>query len=199
MFNNLVRLLLMPVAMLFGIRIYGERNIPQKGGLIICSNHKSVFDPIFLSVRCGRRIRYMAKSELFEQHGPLFRGLLYALGAFPVKRDSADFSSLRKAMDIVKKGGVLGIFPQGHCIPDQTPFEPKRGIALIAAKTGADVLPASIYASKKIHPFVRVTVRFGKLIPASALALSPQSGRKEMVSAAKYVADRINGLLEEKH
>ena len=85
------RKLLAPVGKwLFRLQIEGTENIPKQGPFILCSNHRSVLDPFFMAVAVPRTIRFMAKSELFEDHGRFARWLLYVVGAFPVRRDKGD-------------------------------------------------------------------------------------------------------------
>ncbi|MDF2632707.1 MAG: hypothetical protein K0Q85_1303, partial [Caproiciproducens sp.] len=166
--------------------------------LIVCSNHKSVIDPVFLAIPFKRQIRYMAKSELFQEHGKLASWFLYKMGAFPVKRNSGDAESIRTAMQILEDNGVLGIFPQGKCVFDNTPFKPKAGVALVASKTKAPVLPVSIYCDGIIKPFRRVTIRFGEAIPYTELNINEDS-LVSMRTATDIIAKKINNMLEEKH
>lgn len=181
----------------FWVRYRGTGNIPESGKFIVCSNHKSVFDPFLLAVPFRRQIRYMGKTELFERHGALARVLLYKMGAFPVNRDRGDVSSVRTSEEILNGGGVVGIFPQGRCVFGNAPFRPKAGAALIAAKTQSPVLPASIYCKGTLRPFKRITVRFGKMISCGEL-FAEGSSRLQVKKAASLIADRVNGLLEEK-
>ncbi len=192
------RNLLWPVGKLvFRLKFRGRENLPE-GGVILCSNHKSVIDPAFLAFGLRRQIRFMGKSELFDDHGAVVRNLLYGLGAFPVRRNATDAESVRRAVSVVREGGILGIFPQGGCVPDNLPLRPKAGAALIAQKTGAGILPACIYCDGPVKPFRRTTVRFGRAIPPEELGFTDGS-RTELRRAAQIVADRINSLLEEKH
>jgi 1-acyl-sn-glycerol-3-phosphate acyltransferase len=193
-----IRLLALIAKPFYKINYQGIEHIPSDGKLIVCSNHKSVIDPLLLAVPFKRQIRYMAKSELFQDHGRLVGRLLYWLGAFPVKRDRGDTQSIRTAVQILDDGGVLGIFPQGKCVFDQSPFKPKTGVALIASKTQAPILPASIYCDSVIQPFRRVTIRFGKVIPYEELKIT-EGSLTAMRSAAGIIAQRINEMLEEKN
>ncbi|QEY33947.1 1-acyl-sn-glycerol-3-phosphate acyltransferase [Caproiciproducens galactitolivorans] len=183
---------------LFSIEYRGIENIPEEGRLIVCCNHKSVFDPLFLAMPFKRQIRYMAKSELFEEHGAVIRWVLYRLGAFPVKRDSGDAGSVRRAVQILNQEGLLGIFPQGKCVFDDTPFQPKAGVAMIAGLSKAPVLPASIYCDGIIKPFKRITVRYGKPIFPDELDIREKS-TASIRSAALVIAEKINQMLEEKY
>jgi 1-acyl-sn-glycerol-3-phosphate acyltransferase len=193
-----IRLLALITKPIYKVDFKGTEHIPHDGKLIVCSNHKSVTDPLWLAVPFKRQIRYMAKSELFHDHGRLFGRLLYWLGAFPVKRDKGDTQSIRTAVQILNDGGIVGIFPQGKCVFDQTPFKPKTGVALIASKAQAPVLPASIYCDGIIRPFCRITVRFGEAIPYDELKITGDS-LATMRSAAGIIAQRINEMLEEKN
>ena len=109
----LLRLLSPLARFVFRVTWRGTEHIPQSGPLIVCCNHRCVIDPLFLAAPFRRQVRYMAKSELFEDHGRLAAWLLNHLGAFPVERDKGDASSVRKALEILAQGGVLGIFPAG--------------------------------------------------------------------------------------
>jgi len=186
------------VKVIYHIEYKGIDHIPCEGKLIVCSNHKSVIDPVFLAIPFKRQIRYMAKSELFQEHGKLASWFLYKMGAFPVKRNSGDAESIRTAVQVLEDNGVLGIFPQGKCVFDNTPFKPKAGVAFVASKTKAPVLPVSIYCDGKIKPFSHVTVRFGEAIPYEELNINENS-LVSMRTATDIISKKINNMLEEKH
>lgn len=187
--------LLTPVGrLIFWVRYKGTKNIPKGGKYIVCSNHKSVYDPFLLAIPFYRQIRYMAKTELFTDHGFIARWVLYALGAFPVKRGSSDIESVRKAENILNDGGILGIFPQGGCVFDDSPFSPKGGAALIAAKAGTPILPAAICCRGRIRPFKRVTIRFGQTIRCEEFPVK-NSGKPDIRELAAMLSKRINELL----
>lgn len=182
---------------LFPFRVKGTEHIPNDGKLIVCCNHKSVIDPFLLAVPFKRQIRFMAKSELFEEHGALICRLLYRLGAFPVRRDKGDAESIKTAMGILNDDGVVGIFPQGKCVYDNTPFKAKAGVAMLAYKTHAPILPASIYCDGIIRPFRHITLRFGRVIPYEELNIA-ENAHASLREAAGIITQRINELLEEK-
>jgi 1-acyl-sn-glycerol-3-phosphate acyltransferase len=91
----------------------------------------------------------MAKKELFTI--PVLGWLLKGLGAFPVDRSGSDVGAIKTAISLVGEGGCLGIFPQGHRYPETDPRETsvKNGAAMIAAKNGADIVPAYLWTKKK--------------------------------------------------
>lgn len=154
----------------FRIKVSGVENIPRKGGFILASNHLSYLDPAVLAIACPREVNFMAKAELFRI--PLFSNLIRVLGAFPVKRNTADISALKEAMKRVKAGSGLLVFPEGGRKEGSTDLEPQAGIGFLAAKINAFVIPAFISGTdialpkgaKVIKPS-KVSVIFGKQIP----------------------------------
>lgn len=153
----------------FGLEVKGRENIPKRGGFILASNHASYLDPIVLGVACSRKLNFMAKQELFVN--PFFSWILLRVGAFPVKRESADLSAIKEAMRRLKKGMPLVLFPQGSRKFDGTSREPYPGIGFLAAKLEVPVVPVFIKGTEKALPkeakFIRLTkisLHFGKQI-----------------------------------
>ena len=97
--------------------------------------------------------------------------------------------------ELLEEGKILGIFPQGRCVFDDSPFQPKAGAVLVAAKAQAPILPACIFFKGRIRPFKRVVVRFGEVLSIQALDLADGSLR-HVRGAAGRLAEKINGLLE---
>ena len=96
---------------IYRIELVGAGNVPQSGGCILASNHESIVDPFILGVATTREIRFMAKSELFENRA--LAAVMRVLGAFPVARGGGDHVAMSEAADLLRHGEVLGIFPQG--------------------------------------------------------------------------------------
>ena len=141
----------------FRFKVVGKENIPTDIGFILCSNHISAYDPIFIAIDLKKQVHYMAKEELFEN--PFFRFFGNGVGAFSVKRGAGDANALQTAIDYVKKGEVLGIFPEGTRSKDGKPLRPKSGAAYVAKETGAAVLPVTVCCEGgKVKMFRKVTV-----------------------------------------
>jgi 1-acyl-sn-glycerol-3-phosphate acyltransferase len=136
--------------LLFDLKVFGLRHVPQDGGFLLVSNHQSYIDPVLLGVRLTRPLSYMAKSGLFK-FAP-FEWLIRQLGAFPIKQGSADIRALKEAIGRVQEGHALTIFPEGTRTPDGTlqPIEP--GIALIIRKAKIPVIPAVISGASQAWP-----------------------------------------------
>ena len=96
---------------MFRMDIQGEEHIPKEGGVVLCCNHMSNFDPTTMAAFVKRPVRYIAKKELFEKRWSA--KLLSSLGAFPVDRQTTDMKALKTAIKLLKNGEALGIFAEG--------------------------------------------------------------------------------------
>ena len=126
----------------YKVEIEGKENIPEHGGVLLCCNHISNFDPPFLGAYLKRPTRYMAKQELFEK--PILKQLLPKLGAFPVKRGGADKQTLRKGISYLNDHEILGLFPEGTRSKDGKLGKGLAGAGFFALKTDAVVIPCAI-------------------------------------------------------
>lgn len=150
----------------------GRENVPLKGPLIVVSNHLNNADPPILASGIARRqVRFMAKSELFR--GPM--GWIPKLyGAFAVRRFDADLAAMLAAERLLKRGGVLGMFPEGTRSRTGIMGRPHPGTALIALRSGAPVLPCAIIGTEQLRNPLnvlrkpRIEVRIGEPIEVEA-------------------------------
>lgn len=190
--NAFVRYVTMGVYKLFyNFHIEGVENIPQDRALVMASNHRSYADPVILTMPMKKPVTYMAKEELFKNK--LFGWFITKLGAFPVKRGSGDMQIIEDSVAILNSGRHLVIFPEGTRSKDGKVGKGKTGVALIAAKSGADVLPCGIvFEGEKLHFRSKLTLRFGKVIPAEEIAVEDASPK-----ALKEVKKRIMGAITE--
>ena len=132
----------------FRARVIGAENLPQQGAVILAANHMSNWDPPFLACFMRRHVAYMAKEELFEH--PVFGAAIRACHAFPVKRGAADRAAIKTAVEVLKLGHCLGLFPEGTRSRTGKMRKAEAGVGLIAALTGAPVVPAAILGTDKI-------------------------------------------------
>ena len=174
----------------------GRENVPASGPVIIVCNHLSNADPPIISAGIARRrIRFMAKEELF--HGKL--SLVTKLwGAFPVKRFDADLGALLNAERLLKRGEVLGMFPEGTRSHSGFMGQPHPGTALIALRSGATVLPCAILGTPvlKKPTFVftkpRISLTIGEPIPLTAVR---RPGEAEVSELTRRIYESIQQLL----
>jgi 1-acyl-sn-glycerol-3-phosphate acyltransferase len=172
-FYWLMTRLMRSVVWIFGrYEVVGVEHVPADGPLIVVANHLNNADPPLLGAAIPRRIRFMAKQELFETKA----GILYRwFDAFPVRRFEADLAALRQAQSILKEGGVLGMFPEGHRSHGDGMGPPHPGTALIALRTDAPLLPVGITGTEAIrspmvllrNPRIRVVIGEPFQLPAT--------------------------------
>lgn len=181
-------------AVLFDVTYEGKENIPASGGALVVCNHRFLKDPLLLAHGFTRRqLWFMAKAEWF-QNGP-FGMLLSWLGAFPVNRGEGDLSAIDRAVELVKNGKLVAIFPEGTRNRTGGPMRPKSGTAFIARQTGADVIPcALIFGEKRGFFREKITVRIGKVIPYQELGFEEEA-RTSLRRASKLIMGRVNDLL----
>ena len=139
----------------------------------------------------------MAKKELFKV--PVLAPLIKLLGAFPIDRGGSDVGAIKSAMKIVNDGRCLGIFPQGHRYPEVDPrtTKTKNGMALIATRTQADIVPVYIWRKEnKFKLFRRTYVIIGDVIPFESLGYDKDASG-EYARITDIVFDKICTLGEE--
>ena len=138
----------------FGLRwtIEGESNIPEHGPTILASNHVSYPDPLtlaWLADRRGRRIRFLAKAELFAKPG--LGPLLRAAHQIPVRRGTSESAgALSAAVEALRKGECVAVFPEGTISEDLEPMRGKSGTARLAQETGVPVVPVGLWGTHRI-------------------------------------------------
>ena len=193
--NAFVRYTVMGIYKLFyNFKIEGWENVPEKEGVIIASNHRSYADPVILTMPMKRPVTYMAKEELF--HNKIFGAFIRFLGAFPVKRGAGDMQVIDDCVDILESGRNVVIFPEGTRSKENKVGRGKTGVALIAAKSGADVLPMGIvFEGPKLHFRSKVTLKIGKLIKSEELDIGDGSP-KQLKLIKKRIMDSITELME---
>ena len=178
------------VSALYRIEAHGVENIPADGA-IVASNHTSFADVLVISAAAKRQVRYMAKKELFRI--PLLAPLIRALGAYPVNRGGPDVSSIKRTIELIEGGELIGIFPQGHRYGGQDPrtTEIKAGIGMITYRTKAPVVPVFLDGkSGKTRMFRKNVITFGEPIRFEELEFV-KGGMTEYTRASQIIFNRI--------
>lgn len=133
-----------------GVKITGEEHVPPNGAVLIAPVHVSHFDPPLLGSTCPRELRFMAKEELFKN--PVFGALIRSVGAYPVKRGEGDTAAIRLTLKWLQEGRAVLVFPEGQRGDGVTMGQMLPGIAVLARKSGAPVVPVGIYGTHIIKP-----------------------------------------------
>ncbi len=183
----------------FNLKFEGRENIPKGRAFVYASNHRSYADPVLVTLAGRGRFSFMAKSELFRNKA--FAWLIGSLGAFPVERGAGDTAAIDRAIDNVRHGTNLLIFPEGTRSKDGRVGRGKTGVALVAARAGADVIPVGINFEGKLHFRSKIVVRVGKPIPAGTLAIEEVLSDRELLRVFKKnilppIMDGIRGLVD---
>lgn len=162
MFYKIIRFIAnIIISPLFLLHVEGSQNIPEDEGYIICANHKSNWDPVFLAITFRKQIHFMAKKELFDI--PVLSSILKGLGVFPVDRDGRDLKSLKYSIKLIKEGKNIGIMPEGTRTKTIERSNMKDGVAYVALKSKADILPVEIISSfipfKKTYIYINEPIK----------------------------------------
>lgn len=147
--------LILKILFLFKVR-NKPKNLPE-GRLIVCANHISNFDVLLLLATFDRKVSVMGKKELFENE--FTNWLLRQYNAFPIDRQGADREAIRVASNVLQEEKVLGIFPEGTRVKDSAKRNREafnNGIAMIANKNKANILPATIKGDYKLFSGVEI-------------------------------------------
>ena len=197
LYKTVVKCLSGVIKMFFRVEVKGSENMLQTGKCLVCGNHLSNWDPVFMAVAVKRPVFFMAKKEIFKV--PVLASLVKTVGAFPVDRESNDVIAVKTALTHLKYENALGVFPQGtRCRgKDPSTLPIKNGIGMITFKTECDVVPISIYTKNyKVSLFKKVYINIGEPIKYSEygeVERSPEGYQK----ISNYIFDRICELNNE--
>ena len=136
------------------LRPHGAANVPARGGVLLASTHQSFLDPLLVAVCLDREIHFMARRSLFDVPG--FGSLIVACNAFPVERDTGDVKGVKTAIERLRAGNVLLVFPEGTRTRDGTIAPMKAGIRIIAERAAVPVVPVLIDGAHRVWPKGRV-------------------------------------------
>ena len=174
---------------LYNIHVEGEENIPETGGVVLCPNHISNYDPLAVATHMKRQVHFMAKAELYKNF--IVRKVLLAVGTIPVDRGKVSLETLKESLRVLKNGEILGIFPEGTRVKNGERRKPMEGFVVFALKTKSPILPVHIEGEYKFRG--KINIKFGKPIE-----LNEYYGKKvkpeEMSKISKKIMDIVYDL-----
>ena len=177
----------------YRLRARGVENLPG-GGFVLAANHTSNFDPWPLAIPLfpSRQVRFMAKSELFN---PILKPILVGGGAFPVRRGEADVDAINRAVELVREGQIVVMFPEGtrrkKGLRKKYEARAHTGTARIALAANAPLVPAAIKGTDRLTRLGPLRVAYGPPIPLDDLR-----GR-EIAPAAREATERLMAAIHE--
>ncbi len=180
----------------FHLSATGLERLPRTGPAVLVSNHISWLDPVILPLVLPRKPGFLAMEELWRMPGASLVMRLYGPRAVPLRRGTVDTTAFKRALEVLNDGALLIIFPEGRISLDGRlrPFH--RGAALLAARTGAPIVPVAIDGTEEALPLGRVlprarpiTVHFGMPINVSGMS------REDLLRAGEDAASQIEALL----
>lgn len=191
----LARLVLtLPTLLLFRTRQIGVANLPRRGPVILAPNHFSAWDHFFAGVFLRRPVRFMAKSQLFEN--PMIEFIFFHGGVFPVRRGDRDEEAFVTARTILDRNGLVLIYIEGGRSRTRELGQPRPGVGRLALETGVPVIPVAIHGSAGVRRwkrlrFPRVTVQFGEPI---SFPVDADAGRERHQEASEQVFARVREM-----
>jgi 1-acyl-sn-glycerol-3-phosphate acyltransferase len=178
---------------LYRLRVRGLENVPE-GGFVLGANHTSNFDPWPLGIPFlpDRQLRFMAKAELFN---PVLAPFLRAGGAFKVRRGEGDVEAMRTAVELVREGEIVVMFPEGTrqtkgLVKRHTPRQ-HTGAARIALTANAPLVPVAIGGTDRLLRLGPLRVAYGPPIDLSDL------DGQDIKTAAKLATERLMAAIDE--
>lgn len=189
-FYQLIRFLVVSICRTYcRMTVSGQENIPRTGPFVLAPVHRSYIDTPIASGCTRRRMRFMGKDSMWKRQ-PL-NWMLSALGAFPVTRGSADREAIVRAIQVLKSGEPLVLFPEGERKSGPVVQPLMDGAAYVACKAGVSIIPVGIGGSERVMgkgaKFIyprKLVVIIGKPIPvpASVDGRMPRSAVKEVTT-----------------
>ncbi len=192
---NIARVVLtLPTILIYRTRAIGVQNVPRKGALVLAPNHFSQLDHFFAGVYLRRKVRFMAKSQLFGP--PVLTYIFKHGGVFPVRRGHRDEEAFKTAYTLLDRGEMLLVYAEGGRSRSGELGEPKPGIGRIALESGAPIVPVAIHGSERARGwkrmrFPKVTVEFGAPL---TFAVEAEPSRERQLEVATEIFSQVREL-----
>ncbi len=197
----IIKAILTPILRLFyRVRIEGRDRVPPQGPVILAANHRSFMDSLFLPLVIRRRVTFVAKAEYFDDKKTawFFRGV----GQIPIRREggSASERALASATDVLERGQVFGIYPEGTRTRDGNLHRGHTGVARLALRTGAPIVPVGMTGTDEINPIGRKLPRLFRTVSitfGTPVTVDRYAGREQDRMVLRQITDEVMFELRE--
>ena len=196
---SLVRVVTTPISLfIYRLRPIGTTNVPSSGPVILAANHFSNFDHFLAGAWLRRRIRFLAKSQIFVQN-PILDYIFSNGGVFPVRRGHGDQEAFETMHAVLRRGGCLMIYCEGGRSRSGELGEPRPGVGRAALESGVPVVPVAIHGSQGIRGwrrlrFPKVTIHYGEPVSFPVVA---EPTREQQQACAVEIFDHVREMYEE--
>lgn len=170
---------------LYSVELRGAEHVPLTGPCILVANHESLIDPWILSIATPRRVRFMAKAELWRYPG--IRWAMEAYGTFPIERGNGDTGAMSRAGELLAAGELLGMFPRGTSKPAGNRVW-HRGAARLALAHGVPLVPIRLVATRQLAARRPMRVLVGNAIEVAQ--------ERPTIAAARALTARAKAAVE---
>jgi len=198
----LMKLVLTPVLRFFyRVRVEGLEHVPDEGAAILASNHVSFSDSIFLPLMLKRRLTFVAKAEYFED--PKTAWFFRAVGQIPIKRGGGPASAraLASATEVLRAGGLFGIYPEGTRSPDGRLYRGRTGVARLAIENQVPVLAVAMIGTREAQPigqvwpnlFRPITIRISPPMLFGGVSASDHLALRRVTDQIMFELRRLSG------
>lgn len=177
----------------FRIRVHGIERVPRTGPVVLVANHSSMLEPQLIYGMLPRRSVFLVKQEMFR--GIAGRGLR-AIGQVPVKRGEPDRTPLLTAVEVLKGGGLVGVFPEGTR-GEGNVVVAEQGAAWLVRSTGATVLPVATRGTRRPEGARRRFRPTVDMMVGEPFDLTVGRGRTGLIEATEQIRVRLAGLVDE--
>jgi 1-acyl-sn-glycerol-3-phosphate acyltransferase len=194
---DVARVILTPVCLaIYRARAIGVENVPRTGPIILAPNHFSQWDHFFAAVFIRRKVRFMAKSQLFTN--PIIKWIFRHGGAFPIRRGHHDEEAFTTAFTILDRGGCMLMYPEGGRSRTGGIAEPRPGVGRIALQSGVPVIPVAIHGSAGVRGwrklrFPKVTVQYGEPVTFDVVA---EPTRDQQIEVATEIFSHVREMYD---
>lgn len=184
----------LPTLLIYRVRVSGLKNVPKRGPLVLAPNHFSQMDHFFCGLYLRRKIRFMAKSQMFGP--PVLTYVFKHGGVFPVRRGMHDEEAFKTAFILLDQGEMLLMYAEGGRSRSGELGEPKPGIGRIALESGVPIVPVAIHGSAEARRwkrlrFPKVRVQYGKPL---TYAVERGAARERQTAVATEIFGRVREM-----
>jgi 1-acyl-sn-glycerol-3-phosphate acyltransferase len=185
---RLIALLRGPLTLLYRIRPDGWERIPAAGPAVLAANHESVLDPFVLPIATRRFVHFMAKAELFRY--PVLRQLMLSAGTFPVSRGAGDGQAIARGVELLRRGELVVVFPQGTCLPFRERSW-RRGAARLALEAEAPLVPVCLVGTERALRPHRVRVGLPRIRIVVGEPIQPEGTASELTERLEAAVEEL--------